>query len=115
MSLTKDDMGAEGGTLTKAEIAEGLQKELGLTKLASKEIVDQLFEEIRLSLETGRSVKLSSFGNFELRDKKERPGRNPKTGEPKLIKARRVVTFKAGQKLKAKVQQFQGEEKENQD
>ncbi len=96
-------------TLTKAEIAEGLQKELGITKLVSKEIVDQVFEQIRLSLEEGNSVKLSSFGNFELRDKKARPGRNPKTGEPKLIAARRVVTFKAGQKLKVKVQQYRGD------
>ena len=91
-------------TLTKAEIAEGLQKELGLTKLIAKEIVDEVFEQIRLSLESGKSVKISSFGNFELRDKKARPGRNPKTGEPKTIEARRVVTFKAGQKLKAKIQ-----------
>jgi len=94
-------------TLTKYEIAEGLQKELGLTKLVAKEIVDQVFEQIRLSLEAGMPVKLSSFGNFELRDKKARPGRNPKTGEPKLIDARRVVTFKAGQKLKAKIQECQ--------
>ena len=92
-------------TLTKAELAEGLQKELGLTKLVSKDLVDQVFEEIRVTLESGVSVKLSGFGNFELRDKKERPGGNPKTGELKVIKARRVVTFKAGQKLKKKVQQ----------
>jgi integration host factor subunit alpha len=91
--------------LTKYEISEGLQKELGISKLISKEIVDQVFEQIRFSLEEGKPVKLSRFGNFELRDKKARPGRNPKTGEPKLIEARRVVTFKASQKLKAKVQQ----------
>lgn len=91
-------------TLTKAELASGLQQKFKLQKLVAKDIVDRIFEEIRLSLETGSSVKLSSFGNFELRDKKARPGRNPKTGEPKLIKARRVVTFKAGQKLKNKIQ-----------
>jgi len=92
-------------TLTKAEIAEGLQQELEKTKLVAKDIVDQVFEEIRTTLEGGEPVRISGFGNFELRDKKARPGRNPKTGEPKIIKARRVVTFKAGQKLKAKVQQ----------
>jgi len=90
-------------TLTKAELADELQKKLKLTKLASKEIVDQIFEEIRHHLEQGIAVKLSGFGNFELRDKAARPGRNPKTGEPKIIKARRVVTFKAGQKLKSKL------------
>jgi integration host factor subunit alpha len=97
-------------TLTKAEIAEALQRELSLTKLVAKEIVDQIFEEIRINLERGRSVKLSSFGNFELRDKKDRPGRNPKTGETKIVSARRVVTFKAGQKLKAKILQRQSNE-----
>lgn len=98
-------------TLTKAEIAEELQKQLGLDKLVSKEIVDQVFEEVRSSLENGEEVKLSSFGNFELRDKKARPGRNPKTREPKTIKARRVVTFRTGQKLKNRVEQYQGDEK----
>ncbi len=91
-------------TLTKAELANELQEKLKLTKLTAKEIVDQVFEEIRHHLEQGTAVRLSSFGNFELRDKAARPGRNPKTGEPKIIKARRVVTFKAGQKLKAKLQ-----------
>jgi len=92
-------------TLTKAELADGLQNDLRLTKSTSKEIVDQLFEEIRVHLESGEAVKLSGFGNFEIRDKRARPGRNPKTGEPKTVVARRVVTFKAGQKLKAKIQQ----------
>jgi integration host factor subunit alpha len=95
-------------TLTKAEIALELQKEIGLEKLVAKEFVDQIFEEIRTNLEGGLEVKLSSFGNFELRDKKARPGRNPKTREPKLIKARRVVTFRSGQKLKAKLQEYRG-------
>ncbi len=97
-------------TLTKAEIAEGLQKELSKTKLVAKDIVDQVFEAIRLTIEEGNAVRISGFGNFELRDKKARPGRNPKTGEPKIIKARRVVTFKAGQKLKAKIQEQQDPE-----
>ncbi len=100
-------------TLTKAEIAEDLQKKLALTKLVSKDIVDQVFEEIRYHLEEGEPVRISGFGNFELRDKQARPGRNPKTGEPKIIKARRVVTFKAGQKLKAKVQENQGKAQKN--
>ena len=91
-------------TLTKAELADGLQQKVGMSKLAAKDMVDDVFEAIRTSLEEGKAVKLSSFGNFELRDKAARPGRNPKTGEPKIIKARRVVTFKAGQKLKAKLQ-----------
>ena len=98
-------------TLTKAEIAEGLQQKFGLTKLVAKEIVDQVFEEMRLSLEAGRELKLSGLGNFDLRDKKARPGRNPKTGEPKIIKARRVVTFKAGQKLKARIDNIKVNEK----
>lgn len=99
-------------TLTKAEIAQHLCGRHGISKLVSKEIVDSVFEEIRLALETGRPVKLSSFGNFELRDKFSRPGRNPKTGEEKIISARRVVTFKAGQKLKIKVQQYNEQNKD---
>ncbi|HXH54779.1 MAG TPA: integration host factor subunit alpha [Gammaproteobacteria bacterium] len=94
-------------TLTKAEIAEGLQQKFGLTKSVAKEIVDQVFEEMRLSLEAGRPIKLSGLGNFDLHDKKARPGRNPKTGEPKVIAARRVVTFKAGQKLKTKIEKIE--------
>ncbi len=96
-------------TLTKAELADHLFNELNLNKVVARDFVDLLFEEIRKALETGRSVKLSGFGNFELRDKIPRPGRNPKTGEQKLVTGRRVVTFKAGQKLKAKVEKFKGE------
>lgn len=91
-------------TLTKAELADHLYTGLGLTKHVAREFVDLLFEEIRQALEKGKSVKLSGFGNFELRDKVSRPGRNPKTGEQKIVSARRVVTFKAGQKLKAQVE-----------
>lgn len=93
-------------TLTKADLAERLFTELGITKLVAKEIVDLLFEEMRHALEHGQHVKLSGFGNFDLRDKYSRPGRNPKTGEEKMISARRVVTFKAGQKLKSIVQKY---------
>ncbi len=90
-------------TLTKAELADMLFEQVGLNKREAKDMVESFFEEIRLSLENGEGVKLSGFGNFELRDKPERPGRNPKTGEEIPITARRVVTFHASQKLKALV------------
>jgi integration host factor subunit alpha len=97
--------------LTKAVIAEKLFDEVGLNKREAKDIVDLFFEEIRLSLEKGQQVKLSGFGNFDLRDKQERPGRNPKTGEEIPITARRVVTFKPGQKLRARVESYAGTRK----
>ena len=90
--------------LTKAELAEALFEQLGLNKREAKEFVDLFFEEIRRSLESGQQVKLSGFGNFELRDKNQRPGRNPKTGEEIPISARRVVTFRPGQKLRLRVE-----------
>lgn len=96
--------------LTKADMAEVLFLELGLNKREAKELVDQFFEEIRCALEQGENVKLSGFGNFVLRDKNERPGRNPKTGEEIPISARRVVTFRPGQKLKARVEAYAGSE-----
>jgi len=94
--------------LTKAEMAEWLFQELGLNKREAKEFVDAFFEAVRGALERGEQVKLSGFGNFDLRDKKERPGRNPKTGEEIPISARRVVTFRPGQKLKARVEAYVG-------
>lgn len=90
--------------LTKADIAEHLFDQLGMSKRDSKEMVEAFFEEIRIALEAGEQVKISGFGNFELRTKSERPGRNPKTGEDIPITARRVVTFRPGQKLKARVE-----------
>jgi integration host factor subunit alpha len=96
------------GALTKAAIAEKLFDELGLNKREAKEIVEMFFGEVRKSLIDNDQVKLSGFGNFALRDKKERPGRNPKTGEDIPISARRVVTFRPGQKLKAKVEDYAG-------
>ncbi len=96
--------------LTKADIAEMLYEELGLNKREAKEIVEHFFEEIRTALENNEQVKLSGFGNFDLRDKNTRPGRNPKTGEEIPITARRVVTFKPGQKLKARVENYAGSE-----
>lgn len=94
--------------LTKADLAERLFEEVGLNKREAKELVDCFFEEIRLALESGTPVKLSGFGNFDLRDKNQRPGRNPKTGEEIPISARRVVTFRPGQKLKARVEAYAG-------
>ena len=92
--------------LTKADMAEYLFDELDFSKKEAKEIVELFFEELRYALEHGEQIKLSGFGNFDLRDKAERPGRNPKTGEDIPISARRVVTFRAGQKLKARVEEL---------
>jgi len=91
-------------TLTKAELAELLFEQVGLNKREAKDMVETFFDEIRDALERGESVKLSGFGNFQLRDKPQRPGRNPKTGEEIPITARRVVTFHASQKLKGMVE-----------
>jgi len=95
---------SETPTLTKAELAEMLFDHVGLNKREAKDMVEAFFEVIRDALESGDSVKLSGFGNFQLRDKPQRPGRNPKTGEAIPIAARRVVTFHASQKLKALVE-----------
>ena len=90
-------------TLTKAELAELLFEQVGLNKREAKDMVETFFDEIRNALERGEAVKLSGFGNFQLRDKPQRPGRNPKTGEEIPITARRVVTFHASQKIKEMV------------
>src|ERR1051325_8364058 len=90
-------------TLTKAELADLLFEKVGLNKREAKDMVEAFFEEIRGALERGESVKLSGFGNFQLRDKPQRPGRNPKTGEEIPISARRVVTFHASQKQRPRV------------
>ena len=94
--------------LTKADLSEKLHEELGLNNREVKDIVELFFDEIRTALESGNQVKISGFGNFDLRDKSERPGRNPKTGEEIPISARRVVTFRPGQKLKQRVEQYAG-------
>jgi integration host factor subunit alpha len=94
------------GALTKADIAEKLFEELKMNKREAKDMVDVFFEEIRTCLRENEQVKLSGFGNFDLRNKRQRPGRNPKTGEEIPISARRVVTFKPGQKLKVKVETY---------
>ena len=90
--------------LTKADMAEHLFEKTGINKREAKDLVETFFEEVREALESGKQVKLSGFGNFDLREKNERPGRNPKTGEDIPIKARRVVTFRPGQKLKSRVE-----------
>ena len=97
-------------TLTKADFAGSLFEELGIDKREAKALVELFFEEIKDSLEQGKAVKISGFGKFELRDKTSRPGRNPKTGEEVPISARRVVTFRTGNKLKARVDTYVGTE-----
>ena len=96
-------------TLTKSDIVENLNNEIGLNKREAKELVDMLFNDIKNILSEGHEVKLSGFGNFQLRDKSSRPGRNPRTGENVEISARRVVTFKSGQKLKESVKTLTNE------
>jgi len=97
--------GPDSRTLTKAELADLLFERVGLNKREAKDMVETFFEEIRDALERGDMVKLSGFGNFQVRNKPQRPGRNPKTGEEIPIAARRVVTFHASQKLKSMVEQ----------
>ena len=92
--------------LTQADMAARLFEELGLNKREAKEMVEMFFEAVRMSLEEGGQVKLSGFGNFDLRQKTPRPGRNPKTGEEIPISARRVVTFRPSLKLKERVAQY---------
>jgi len=102
------DIERDARTMTKAEIADALFEHLGLNKREAKDMVDGFFDEICQALARGEAVKLSGFGNFQLRDKPTRPGRNPKTGEEIAITARRVVTFHASQKLKATVTRTSG-------
>ena len=94
--------------LTKAEMAERLYEDVGLNKREAKEFVDAFFDALRQALEQGRQIKLSGFGNFDLRRKNQRPGRNPKTGQQIPISARTVVTFRPGQKLKERVEAYSG-------
>lgn len=94
--------------LTKAHLAETLNSELGINKRESRELVELFFASIKEALVAGECVHLSSFGNFDLRNKNQRPGRNPKTGQPIPISARRVVTFHPGQKLRTRVDGYAG-------
>lgn len=91
-------------TLTKAEITEHLVQELELSRKEAKSLIEAFFEEIRSALARGEPIKLSGFGNFAVRDKRERPGRNPRTGEECPVMALRVVTFHAGTTFKNRVQ-----------
>ena len=93
-----------GKTVTKADLAEHLFEKVGLNKREAKEFVDLFFEEIRSALIQEESIKLTGFGNFDVRKKSERPGRNPKTGQQIPVTARKVVTFHASQKLKERMQ-----------
>ena len=95
-------------TITKDSLIEMIHNEIGLNKREAKELIECFFEEIKKTLENGNDIKLSGFGNFMLRDKLPRPGRNPKTGEEVTISSRRVVTFKSGLKLKSKLEAYDG-------
>lgn len=97
-------------TLTKADLAKHLDDEIGLTYREAQKIVELFFQQICNALVKGQQVKISGFGNFTLHDKRERPGRNPRTGEEVAVTARRVVTFHCGQKLKARVEKYTGKE-----
>ena len=90
-------------TLTKSDMIEHLMHELNLTRQEGRCLVENFLDELSESLIDGKEIKLSGFGNFELKDKNTRPGRNPKTGEPVTVSARRVVTFKTGQKFRQRV------------
>ena len=97
-------------TITKDSLVEMVHNEIGLNKREAKDLIESFFEEIKKSLEDGNDIKLSGFGNFNLRDKAPRPGRNPKTGDEVTISSRRVVTFKSGLKLKSKLEGYDGTE-----
>ncbi len=103
-SLTSEQGKTLGTTITKAHLAELLFDRVGLNKREAKEFVDVFFDELRSALISGEEIKITGFGNFNLRSKSQRPGRNPKTGEEVEISARKVVTFHASQKLKEKIQ-----------
>ena len=98
-----------GNTIKKLDLVNHLHDTLGLNKVESKELVEAFFQEIKQSLKNNEEVKISGFGNFKILNKKERPGRNPKTGEPVTISARKVVTFKAGPKLRKRISINEGE------
>ena len=100
----EDKLLSVGKTVTKADLAEHLFEKVGLNKREAKEFVDLFFEEIRSALVQEESIKLTGFGNFDVRKKSERPGRNPKTGQQIPVTARKVVTFHASQKLKERMQ-----------
>jgi len=108
MELSFDNL--ETPALTKAQLAELLFEQIGLNKRESKEMIDAIFDLITQKLVQGEEVKISGFGNFQIRTKSPRPGRNPRTGEPFPIEARRVVTFHASHKLKDQIQSGHSQE-----
>ena len=103
MEITVESL--ETPALTKAQLAELLFEQIGLNKRESKDMIDAFFDLVIKSLVDGDDVKITGFGNFQIRTKAPRPGRNPRTGEPIPIDARRVVTFHASQKLKELIQE----------
>jgi len=103
MQLSVDSL--ETAAVTKAQLADLLFEQLGLNKRESKDMVDAFFDLITSQLVAGTDVKISGFGNFQIRTKAPRPGRNPRTGEAIAIDARRVVTFHASHKLKDQIQE----------
>ncbi len=104
MHITVESL--ETPALTKAQLADMLYEQIGLNKRESKDMIDAFFDLIANSLVDGHDVKITSFGNFQIRTKAPRPGRNPRTGEAIPIEARRVVTFHASHKLKEQIQQL---------
>ena len=93
-------MRIEMKTITRADVAETIYEEIGLSRKDSNDILDMILDEIVKELSNGKDVKLSSFGTFSLRDKKERSGRNPKTGVEAVISSRRVISFKPSQTMR---------------
>jgi integration host factor subunit alpha len=106
MEIEIEDIGAQ--TLTKADLAELLFEQIGLNKREGKEMVETFFDIISKKLVDGTDVKISDFAAFEVRTKASRPGRNPRTGEKVIVKARRVVTFRAGPNLKERIRGHAG-------
>lgn len=95
----------ETPALTKAQLSDLLFEQIGLNKRESKDMIDAFFDLISVTLVDGSDVKISGFGNFQIRTKSPRPGRNPRTGALIPISARRVVTFHSSQKLKEQIQE----------
>ncbi|HYF22931.1 MAG TPA: integration host factor subunit alpha [Caulobacteraceae bacterium] len=93
----------KGETLTRADLCEAVHQELGLSRHECSNLVERTLEMIAEALERGETVKLSGFGVFQVRAKRARMGRNPKTGEPAAIDPRRVISFRASQVMKARV------------
>ena len=96
-------------TLTRMDLAEAVFRDVGLSRHESAQLVESVLDHVSAALVSGEQVKISSFGTFSVRDKNERIGRNPKTGEEVPISARRVVTFRPGQKLKERVESYDGD------